>query len=244
MPRKHIITLFITTLFFAAPALPCLASLKIYYIRHADAWHNAKDGDLQKFKPAGIGQLRAVPEKLRRYQFDFIACSPMWRCRNTILPYLRETKQTAEIWPELTEFSAELVPLFFDTSIMLPPANKDWLRGAPINLPGNETPFYKLRPGVTKSVRPDPRGLGKAQAAADCKAALEHVIALLKKRYGGTGKSILLSGHGTNGKALLQLLLRAEDRPDRITIMNAKIWMVEQQPDGAFKLRMFNDREL
>ena len=95
------------------------AGLKIYYIRHAQGGHNVKTawekkdvpktewpsyvGNPDMFTPKGKQQVIAATEKLKAYQFDFIASSPMWRARNTILPYLKVTQSKAEVWPELRE---------------------------------------------------------------------------------------------------------------------------------------------
>ncbi|WP_345318776.1 histidine phosphatase family protein [Novipirellula rosea] len=86
------------------------SGLKIFYIRHAEGGHNVaadwadvpKDtwpayvGDPDVFTREGKAQQAAVAGKLTKYDFDFIATSPMWRCRNTILPYLKETESKAE----------------------------------------------------------------------------------------------------------------------------------------------------
>jgi broad specificity phosphatase PhoE len=74
------------------------------------------------------------------------------------------------------------------------------------------------------------------QRASDIKAALQNVVTLLRQRFGGTEKSILLSGHGTNGRALLQMILPKNRWPEKISIVNTGIWMVEELPDGTFAL--------
>lgn len=236
------------------------AGLKVYYIRHIECGHNVKKkfeadgipkdqwpayvGDSGQFTPKGEKQVGEAAQKLKAYQFDFIACSPVWRCRQTILQYLRETKQTAEIWPELAEFNGEIVPLFFKGK--LPEPNKNYLCGDAIELPDAEKPFFTLRrqPEGTRLFK-SPKSGGKEQRAADTKASLEAVVALVKERFGGEkgeGKSILLSGHGTNGRALLSVFLNKEDRPEKISIPNIGVWMIEQQPDGRFLVRMLSDK--
>jgi len=102
------------------------AQLKIYYIRHAEGGHNVlknwetysnipKDqwpayvGNPNEFTPMGKGQLARVPGKLKRYQFDFIASSSVWRARNTILPYMMEIGAKGEVWPELAELYHSLL---------------------------------------------------------------------------------------------------------------------------------------
>lgn len=239
----------------AFSALTSEAGLKIYYIRHGEGGHNVRKeyersgtpkdqwpsyvGDSGQFTPKGKQQVAAATEKLKKYRFDFIACSPIWRCRQTIFPFLRDTKQTAEIWPELAEFNSDLIPLF--TRKNLPPPNKNWLVGKTIKLPDDEKPFFTIRPGAEKLFRSSSKTNSLEQRASDTKDSLKAAIALIKKRFGGTEKSILLSGHGTNGRALLQLILPDEEWPGKVRIVNTGVWMVEEQPDGRFKLRMLND---
>ena len=74
------------------------------------------------------------------------------------------------------------------------------------------------------------------------KASLEAVVALVKKCFGGAGKSILLSGHGTNGTGLLAVFLGGAESSMKPEMANIGIWMVEEQPDGHFELRIFNDQ--
>jgi broad specificity phosphatase PhoE len=232
--------------------VPCEAGFKVYYIRHAEFGHNlVKEyenipkeqwpsyvGDSNAITPKGREQVVEATAKLKKLQFDFIACSPVYRCRQTILPYLRDTKQTAEIWPELAEFTSKVIPLFFDET--LPPPGPNPLRGEPVKLPDDEKPFFSLRPGGARLFKPaSVKNL--PQRASDTKASLENTVTLLRKKFGGTDKSILLSGHGNNGRALLQVILPKHQRSETIRMVNTGIWMVEEQPDGTFALRMLND---
>ena len=258
----HCLKLLILAAAAVLPALASEAGLKIYYIRHAESGDNAKRHFIQQgipesewpaytrsadnFSPAGEAQVPEAAKKLKGYKFDFIASSPVWRVRQTILPYLRDTKQTAEIWPELAEITAEDVPLLFKNA-KLPPPNKNYLTGDLIasTLPGAEKPFFTIRPGGERLFS-SPKSAGLEQRAADIEASLKDVVALIKKRFGGpagANKKILLAGHGGNGRALIDAFLDPADRSEtRLNIRNIAIWMVEEQPDGKFKLVMFNDQ--
>jgi broad specificity phosphatase PhoE len=115
MKKAIILILLVATL------LSCIANagLKIYCIRHAEGGHNVKKawqakgvpepewpsyvGNPNMFTPLGLEQQATVPAKLKKYEFDFIASSPMWRCRQTILPYMKEVSGKGEICPELSE---------------------------------------------------------------------------------------------------------------------------------------------
>ena len=77
-----------------------------------------------------------------QYRFDFIASSPLWRARNTIMPYLRATKRKAEIWPELKEGHGNGSILSKD----IPVLEKEIVNlGELIILPDEENPFFNLR---------------------------------------------------------------------------------------------------
>ncbi len=206
--------------------IPSEAGLKIYYIRHAEFGHNLRRqyenvskehwpsyvGDSNAVTPKGKEQIVAATEKLKSYKFDFIVCSPVYRCRQTILPYLCDTRQTAEIWPELAEFNEEVVLSFFNET--LPAPGKNLLRGDRVELPDDEKPFFILRPGGEHLLKAAPKE-DLPQRASDTKALLQNVVTLLRQRFGGTEKSILRSGHGTNGRALLQMILPKNCRPEK-----------------------------
>ena len=228
------------------------AGLKIYYIRHAQGGHNVKRawekkdvpksewpayvGNPDIFTPAGEKQVVAATEKLKEYSFDFIASSPMWRARNTILPYLKETQRKAEVWPELREGRGYGSILSKD----IPDVQDEILnRGEPITLPEEEQPFFVLRDDAENNYSGYPDKSPGMVRAAYLKHATVSAIKLIEKRFGGTDQSILLAGHGTAGRTLLTLLLQDESW-FKTGIRNTGIWMVEQQADGSYLLRMYN----
>ncbi len=225
------------------------AGFKIYYLRHAEGGHNVvndwKDvpkekwpvyvGNENMFTPKGEAQAAAVPAKLEKYHFDFIAVSPMWRTRNTILPYLKAKGLQGEIWPELHECpGAQMIG-----SSTLPPPSASILNAGPeITLPADEAAYFRLREDGKMEYR---LAANEPQLSADLQLVLHQTMERLLKRFGGTDKSVLLVGHGNHGRALLQLLVPHDLPPGPTPIRNAGVWMVEQQPDGSFRLEMLND---
>jgi broad specificity phosphatase PhoE len=233
------------------------AQLKIYYIRHAEGGHNVKKnwetyseipvnqwpayvGDPNVFTPMGQGQLVRVSGKLKRYSFDFIASSPIWRTRNTILPYMKEVGATGEVWPELCEYYQSSLIVSPDLPT---PTVKILGQGAPVDLPSEETPYFSLREDGLNNIKlpPFPRDHSdNVNETAASKVVIQHVLDLIQERFGGTDKVILLAGHGSSGKGILRMLT-GDALTDLPSITNTGIWMVEEQANGEFKLKMYND---
>jgi broad specificity phosphatase PhoE len=229
------------------------AGMKIYYLRHAESGanveHQWKDvprdqwpvyvGNANAFSPKGESQIPGVVAKLKQMDFDFIAVSPLWRARHTVLPYLEAQERTAEVWPELAEFRAlrkgETLPA------VLPPPNPDLFGGgAVIDLPLEERRYFTVRPGVSKLCLPSNDAV---QLESDRRALTARVIDLLRARFAGTGQSVLLVGHGISGHRLAsQLTGEAGIMEEGRHIHNASLWMAEEQPDGSFRLEVFNDK--
>jgi bisphosphoglycerate-dependent phosphoglycerate mutase len=232
------------------------AQLKIYYIRHAEGGHNVKKewqekgipesewpsyvGNPNVFTPRGKKEVIATTKKLQEYSFDFIATSNVWRVRNTILPYLKATKQTAEIWPELREGPGMLTILSTD----IPDLDIAILnQGDPIELPKKEKKFFVLRKDSPNDYMKYPRESEENLKVAYMKHVSLHAIDMIEKRFGGTDKSILLAGHNSSGVSLLKLLLK-EEPENKKGIISTGIWMVEQQKDGSYQLKMYNNEVL
>jgi len=225
------------------------AGLKIYYIRHAEAGHNIlndwKDvpkeqwppyvGNPGMFTPKGVAQVAEATEKLKKCHFDFIAVSPIWRARNTVLPYLKGMGAKGEIWPELAECPPPNLVL---GSVRLPPPSSKILNaGTPIQLPAEEAPYFIVREDGKmnyKVAKEEP------QTSADIQFVMQSVIDRICKKFGRADHSILLAGHGDNGKALLKMLTK-DPTLSELKINNIGLWMVEQQTNGTFKLLILND---
>lgn len=243
-------------LFTAFVALFCLATsasagLKVYYLRHAQSganaekeWENTRRyqrpsyvGNAGAFSPRGEEQAAAIPEKLAGYQFDFIALSPTWRTRQTILGFLEKTGRHGEIWPELEEFDVdekrahELL-----AANAVPSARPDIFSGSKISVSAEERPFFIIREDAEKQFKLRD---GRDERIADCVNSLRAAIARIKQRQLRGDESILLVGHATSGQLLLHLLVG--DEGELPTIKNAQMWMAEEQPDGTFALKVYND---
>lgn len=225
------------------------AGLKVYYVRHAEYGGNVVDqwkdkpkdqwpvyvgrGDM--FTPKGKEQVEALTKKLlKNDHFDFIAVSPAWRTRNTIAPYLKAAGLKAEIWPELQEFNS----LAHQHDPNLPPPSKNIFNaGAPVTLSSEDQGLFTLREDHPKEfkISKDP-----LQAAADRRAVVDRDIEMIRKRFGGSDKSILLVGHGNSGRILAEELTH-EQKAFEVSPRNTAMWMAEEQPDGSFQLLLLND---
>jgi len=251
---KYLKIFFLTYLITFGLCTVANAGLKIYYIRHAQAGHNVKRawerkdvpksewpayvGNPEIFTPKGEQQVAAATEKLKEYPFDFIASSPYWRARNTILPYLKVTQSKAEVWPELREGRGSSSILSND----IPVLQEEILNlGEPIILPEEEQPFFILRDDAPNNYSHYPENSPILVRAAYLKHASLSAIEMIETRFGGTDKSILLAGHQISGSALLRLLLQDEPKVNR-GLKNTGIWMVEQQADGSYQLMIYNGK--
>lgn len=254
MASSHLRSALILLAILLLGATDSHAGLKIYYIRHAEAGHNvAKEwaivprkqwpdfvGDPNMFTPKGEKQRISAIRKLKRYDFDFIAVSPMWRCRNTILPYLKETGSKGEIWPELHELYASSMILAPDLPA---PTVKILGEGTPIELPPEEAPYFFLREDGKNNFRKPPfppDHADKEGEAAVARLVIQRVLDLILERFGGSDKTILLVGHGSSGMGILRMLTN-ETLGALPYMTNTGIWMVEEQATGEFELKIFND---
>ncbi|WP_298946177.1 histidine phosphatase family protein [uncultured Polaribacter sp.] len=229
--------------------------LKIYYIKHAEGGHNVKKewgiypenewpsyvGNHSAFTPKGIMQQSRVSRKLNRFRFDYVAVSPAWRCKNTILPYLKDSEKKAEIWPELAEIYATHLIVSPDLPKHIS-NEKNLGAGDAITLLPEEVPYFTLRKDGLNEFKKArfPRDHSESlKENAASKVIFDKVLELIDNRS-ESFKTILLSRHGSNGKGILRLLIK-DPLNGFPQITNTGIWMVEQQDDGTFKLKIYND---
>lgn len=235
-------------LLMAAIILPLFiseAGLKVYYVRHGETpgnvqkkwakvpkeqWPAFMKGKRPYLTPTGEEQAEYLVEKLKPYTFDFIAVSPTDRTRLTILPYLKANRLKGEIWADLAETNV-------NRSRTGQPPRKDLFEGPKATLKEGQEQFFTFREDARRQVV---RFEGQLSSSEE-QAISERVINRVLKEFGGQEKTVLLVGHGTAGRHLLRTFLGRSDG-NKSSIENTKVWMVEQQADGKFKLRMYNDQ--
>ena len=182
-----------------------------------------------------------MSRKLKRFKFDFVAVSPAWRCKNTVLPYLKDSKIKGEIWPELAEIYA--TNLIVSPDLPEHTSSKKILgAGDLITLFPDEEPFFTLRKDGLNEFKKArfPRDHSESlKENAASKVIFDKVLELIDDRS-KSHKTILLSGHGSSGKGILRLLIK-DPLNGFPQLTNTGIWMVEQQDNGTFKLKMYND---
>jgi hypothetical protein len=155
------------------------------------------------------------------------------------MPYLKVTNSRAEIWPELREGHGNGSILSKDIRVL----QKEILNlGESIHLPDEENPFFILRDDAKNNYSHYSEEWDGRVKASYMKHALLNAVTMIEKRFGGTDQSILLAGHGTSGRSLLKLLLQEESK-GIVGFKNTGIWMVEQQDDRSYQLKMYNGED-
>jgi broad specificity phosphatase PhoE len=206
-----------------------VSALDVYLIRHAETMGNVtldySETNQCTFSPKGLTQVAGITEKLKDLSFDNVLVSPTWRTRQTILPYLTAHKVTAEICPEIEECCCDCRG---DTA----PASNIPL-GEKIVISEGEAPYFKLRDTNTIfrfAPATEEEAVAQIQRAGD----------LIRSRFGGSGKSILIVTHSCTGGRFIENLLGL--KPDgRFGPGNAALTHLRQEADGSFRLVMLND---
>lgn len=201
--------------------------LDIYLIRHAETMGNVtgdySETNQRTFSPKGLEQVAALPGKLEAYCFDHILVSPAWRTQQTILAYLVANSLQAEVWPELEEVDCTMT--------------------------GGETPAAAITMGEVMQLV-DTNAFRFREPAADhhCQPAnpaealtqLQRAIRLIRKRFGGSGQSILLVGHSCSGSRLAELLLGLK-AAGRFAPANTALFHIRQDSAGRGEMLVKND---
>lgn len=228
-------------------AVDAWAEISLFYVRHAEGGHNvvkqfeesgiptnewpAYVGKGNMFTPLGQEQAGVLAEGLKDQRFDLIAVSPLWRTRNTILPYLRASGQQAEIWPELAEIPGyELTP-----ELVAAPVAADLFVGrrSTVKLTEEESGIFKMGVDGWKG-----REL-MVTNAAEAAALYQRVEKRLQDRFGTRPARVLLVGHGNASHTLLRYLT---DQPTlrKPQLKNTFLWDGTLKDDGTFDLLHYN----
>lgn len=252
--RLRFCTIFfiIGCIFASTVAINANETLRIYYLRHAEGGHNVVKrwenkpkeqwppyvGNHNMFTPKGEKQVKAITDKLHGIKFDFIAVSPAWRTRNTILPYLKKCNMKAEIWPELIETVVAPVEWTTDKESVPPAPSAELFNGKSIVLPEDEREFFVFRKDGKRYA--NIHNHSDEQKKANSLALSQKVMEMLQTRFSKSGKNILLVGHCLAGSTLIRVLTTA--KAEKHYLGNTKMWIAEEQPDGSFRLVIVNDK--
>ena len=203
--------------------------LDLYFIRHAETVANStgqhSEDSQSIFSKEGESEVADLTKTLSGHRFDAICVSPQKRTRNTILPYLKEQNATAEIWPELDECC-------YQTDRNVQPSPVAFAKGGKIIMDDTEQKYFKFRDNGMDYFY-------KGGNYADGLLRIRKAYILLNERFGRSGKSILVIGHGLAGGRLIEILMGKEPEGKEFP-GNARIWHLQEQPDGKFKLIRFN----
>lgn len=182
-------------------ALSCLLALvprpaTIVFVRHAETLANAtgryNSFTVDRFSPKGEAQVEALAKRLAGMRFDAIVVSPSPRALRTVAPYLKATRQRAEVWPELYECcDAHTKKVHGQTSPTV-------RYGRRVPLPPDLAPLFALTPGRDRMILAPSYddGLRQIRMAAE----------RLRKEFGDTGKTVLVVGHSLHGGRMIEAL--------------------------------------
>ncbi len=201
-----------------------VTALEIYFVRHAETLanvsgvHNTKTSST--FSQRGEEQIKILTSKLKEHQFDAILVSSLPRALNTVLPYLRASGQTGEVWPELAECCWQSPPSS--------PDKGELIAAAPITLSQEQLRYFTLRDSASQF---DYRN----GSYSDGVAQVTHGVQLLKQRYFGTDQTILIVAHYHSGQVLISELLGVP-RQQLPPLKNGKLLHLHQDDAGCIHL--------
>ncbi len=209
------------------------SGLDIYFVRHAQTVANVT-GDHSKensrtFSAEGKRQLTHLTEQLKLLRFDAILVSPTERTLNTVLPYLKETEHKAILFPEFAECCWQMPRDLSDPG--------ELVQAKPIQLDEQQQGYFVFRDDENAMHR------YANDNYEDGIAQVRHGVALLKKEYFGSGKTILIVAHYHSGQVLLAELLGTTR--DKIPgLQNARLAHLRQDKDGNVTLLCINNEEV
>lgn len=223
MPALHL-TVALLVAFAPAPT-------RLHIVRHGETVANQTGKytreTLNVFSERGEEQVRALTKKLLAGpKFDAIVVSPVPRAMMSIRPYLKEASLTADIWPAIAECCHHK-----DKTVR---ADAALPHGKPIAIAPDDQPYFKI------SGSEHARWFAPNDYAEGIKQ-VEKLAEQLTARFSGKGRRVLLVGHGIVGSLLIAKLLgRKLDL--KVKLENGAETVLEEQPDGSWKMLTNNDR--
>lgn len=207
------------------------SGLDIYFVRHAETQANLTgnydSASSNTFSAQGHKQIEVLNIKLQPLHFDAILVSSLPRALDTILPYLQQSRQTAEVWPELAECCWQH-PRDNSNSAKAVTASAVLLSSA-------QKPFFSFRDDDSIY---DYSNNSYAEGVAHVHKAVE----LIRQRYMGSSKTILIVAHYHSGQVLLAELLGIS-REQLPPLQNGELTHLHQDEAGHFTLVSINGRE-
>ena len=204
--------------------------LQIYFVRHAETVGNVtglkNTLNNSTFTETGKQQIDVLTEQLKTLNIDQVIVSPTYRTRHTVLPFLKSSNKTAEIWPELEEWRMEA-----QVQMGLEP-----LDGSPIEIEEENQDYFRFRDesATHRYVAGDYTG-GLQQ--------LDKVVTLLRDRYFGEDKTLLLIGHKDMGSRIIETLMGLDPEVNYKPEF-AKLNHLRQKDKKRFELILFNDESV
>lgn len=216
------------TLFAMPVAAADFSPLNIYLVRHGQTVGNATGNHSAEndrtFSRKGAEQVAALTQKLSPIRFDHILVSPKVRTMNTILPYLKQQKLKAEIWPELAECCWQK-KVDARTAFNIN-------RGPAIKLSSTQSGYF-IFPDEASKQEYLPAGY------SDGMLMVFKSFDKLTRNYGGSGKNILVVSHYHAGGRLIELLQGLEPE-GRYQLSNAKMAHLRENSNGTYRLIAIN----
>ena len=202
--------------------------MQLYFVRHAQSEGNAKGYlstvDSDKLSPLGHEQAEALAMRLKDFNFDHVYVSSCCRTLQTIAPYLRNKKQKAEVWSDLSEAC-------WQSDIDKPIPER---KGSPdpVTIPDELTEHYIIpedrlwAPWGEETYK---------EGALRVEAARDEIL----KRHTDTDDQILVVGHYNSGSRLLELLMGLT-HSRRVDHDNTGLTCLRQNDDGSFSVNFAN----
>jgi len=201
------------------------AAMEIYFVRHAETLANVSGVHTTKtdntFTQRGEEQIKTLTRQLKGLHFDAILVSPSSRALNTVLPYLQASGQTGVVWPELTECCWQSPPSSSDKG--------ELIAAAPITLSQEQRSYFTFRDSASHfNYRNGSYDDGVAQ--------INHAVQLLKQRYFGMNKTILIVAHYHSGQVFISKLLGVP-RQELPSLKNGELLHLHQDDAGCIRLQ-------